>query len=59
MKTYLPKDEQILSWDPENMDKYWEQCQIFDYYPNLDSESCEKISQHEFKKMVTRRGLVP
>ncbi|TQV81516.1 hypothetical protein [Aliikangiella coralliicola] len=59
MKTYLPKDEKIMSWDPENMDKYWEQCQTFDCFPDIDCHSREKISQQEFKQMVTRRYLIP
>jgi len=54
MKIYQPKDERVLSWDPENMDKYWSQCQQFDQYPACCNLLCENLksdvnSQLEFK----------
>ena len=33
LKFYIPKDESFLSWDPENMDKYWSQCKQYDSHP--------------------------
>jgi hypothetical protein len=50
-KAYIPKDAQLLSWDPENMERYWQQCQQFDQY-NLDltdsSGQADKMSQDAF-----------
>ncbi|WP_196140518.1 hypothetical protein [Aliikangiella sp. G2MR2-5] len=51
MKTYLPKDERIFDWDPENMDKYWKQCEEFDSSVLVETRSSEKLSQESFKQM--------
>lgn len=57
MKSYLPKDELILSWDPENMEKYWLQCQLFDQYAlsnktHNDSLNCDLKSQLAFSELL-------
>ena len=33
IKIYIPRDEMLLTWDPENMDKYWSQCKLYDSHP--------------------------
>ncbi len=30
MNAKIPPNSDILSWDPENMDTYWQQCRQFD-----------------------------
>jgi len=32
-EVYIPRDDMLLSWDPENMDKYWSQCEQYDRSP--------------------------
>jgi len=48
MKAYWPKDENVMSWDPENMEKYWAMCQQYDRYPGLDSNQIDKQSSKGF-----------
>ncbi|WP_185964418.1 hypothetical protein [Aliikangiella marina] len=52
MQGYWPKDENIMSWDPENMDKYWAMCQKYDKYPKLEPRQIETASREAFKAGV-------
>jgi len=59
MNTLIPKDTEIMSWDPENMDSYWSQCRQVDSRP-FDTKSliggygnqCD--SQAAFNQMLHR-----
>jgi len=58
-KVYIPKDHRLFSWDPENMKKYWEQCNQYDRYPlsdNLfgDNLSMENKSQDGFRHFLMK-----
>ena len=60
MKIYLAKDQEIFSWDPENMDKYWQQCQLFDAYPLghfIDCTIDEQRSRQAFDQFVAPKGI--
>ncbi|WP_444998054.1 hypothetical protein [Aliikangiella sp. IMCC44359] len=48
-----PKDENIMSWDPENMEKYWELCRQYDQYPQLELSFEDSVSQQEFNYTYT------
>jgi hypothetical protein len=48
MQTLWPKNDNILNWDPENMDKYWELCSSFDQYPQMDVSASEPESVKGF-----------
>ncbi|MET1256015.1 hypothetical protein [Aliikangiella maris] len=43
-----PKDDNILSWDPENMEAYWKLCEQYDQYPQLIEFFEATSSQQEF-----------
>lgn len=43
---YIPKNEEVLSWDPENMERYWQQCHQFDSLPLLEEGESDALSQH-------------
>ena len=32
-KIYIPRDEMLFTWDPEDMDEYWSQCKQYDSHP--------------------------
>ena len=59
MNALIPKDAEIMSWDPENMDSYWSQCKQVDTRP-FDTKSfiggygnqCD--SQAAFHQMTSR-----
>lgn len=55
MQTYWPKDDEIFSWDPENMDKYWELCRKFDQASTSDLSTADETSQTEFQKMFVTK----
>ena len=48
MQTLWPRNDNILNWDPENMDKYWELCARYDQYPHLDQSSGDVESASGF-----------
>lgn len=55
MKSHWPKNENIMSWDPEHMEQYWLLCSQHDQYPQLDliesdSESQQYFDCSDFKK---------
>jgi len=57
MNYITPKNTDILSWDPEDMDSYWHQCRAFDNRPYdtrcLLGSSCNQAeSQRAFSKML-------
>ncbi len=33
MNARSPRDSEIMSWDPENMETYWRQCRLYDSRP--------------------------
>jgi hypothetical protein len=59
VKVYIPRDETLFSWDPENMDKYWSQCKEYDSHPlaglfinetaAIESRSVQLFSQFKTK----------
>lgn len=51
MQQHWPKDEQVFSWDPENMDRYWELCEKYDAFPVLESDVSELESQRQYAQM--------
>lgn len=57
MRGFWPKDETIMSWDPENMDKYWAMCQQYDRYPAIDASQIDSESRKGFKSV--KRNLKP
>lgn len=48
---YLPIDDNIFNWDPENMEKYWLLCRRFDQYQLLEHESVDRESQRGFQQV--------
>ena len=59
MASLRPKDTDIMSWDPENMEAYWAHCARFDKRPNetqrlLGRGSEQKDSETAFNAMFTR-----
>ena len=54
MRAYWPKDENVMSWDPENMDKYWAMCQQYDRYPGLDAREVDRESSRGFSRVVKK-----
>lgn len=52
MKLFIPKDDRVFEWDPENMDTYWRQCKQFDEFPKLNGAKAEKLSNKAFAKML-------
>ncbi|MCW8876809.1 MAG: hypothetical protein OQK51_07105 [Kangiellaceae bacterium] len=52
MRLFIPKDDQVFDWDPENMDTYWRQCKKFDRFPKLSEAKADKLSHKEFTKML-------
>lgn len=51
MQQHWPKDEQIFSWDPENMDKYWELCEKYDTFPAFENKDFDVESQQHYRQM--------
>ncbi len=54
MVSRIPKDSEIMSWDPENMESYWQQCRRFDTRPILSIRHSQEISQAAFSEMLKR-----
>jgi len=52
MKSYIPKDHRVLSWDPENMDTYWRQCKKFDLVTEQSSLKRDELSQKGFRQLA-------
>ena len=52
MKLFIPKDDRVFEWDPENMDTYWQQCKKFDRFPKLNATKADKLSRNGFAKML-------
>ena len=50
MQNHWPKNENIMNWDPENMDKYWELCSLFDQYPQVELDDIDSESAKEFAR---------
>ncbi len=54
MTIQIPRDSEIMSWDPENMDTYWRQCRKFDTRSMISLRQGPLISQAAFTQMLTR-----
>lgn len=54
MTVQIPRDSEIMNWDPENMDTYWQQCRKFDTRPMISIRHSQEISQAAFAQMLTR-----
>jgi len=59
MTIQLPKDTDILSWDPEDMDTYWRQCRSYDSRPHdtrsiMGNSLNQADSQNAFRLMLKR-----
>ncbi len=52
MQAEWPKDENILSWDPENMECYWKLCRQYDQYPHIDLEQIDSQSYREYNQAL-------
>jgi|GEM_PF-2260970 len=50
MRSEWPKNENIMNWDPENMDKYWELCSRYDQYPQLECSEIDSESGKNFAR---------
>lgn len=57
MKTNWPKNENIMSWDPEHMELYWLLCSQHDQYPQLDLAESDVESQRYFDCLETKNDL--
>ncbi len=55
MRQYFPRNEQLLSWDPENMERYWELCESYDKPVELDLQSSEVSSQKAFSRLFCQQ----
>ncbi|MGX5202492.1 hypothetical protein [Aliikangiella sp. IMCC44632] len=53
MQKQWPKDENILSWDPEHMENYWELCRQYDQYPQISINEKESLSQASFSSTAS------
>lgn len=53
-----PFNSEIMSWDPENMETYWQQCRRYDSRPfdtlSISSHSTTHIYQNDFLKTLER-----
>ena len=56
MTTKKTGDSEIMSWDPENMDKYWRQCRHYDTSPLITIRQSQLASQNAFSSKLTRLG---
>ena len=54
MAIQIPRDSEIMSWDPENMDTYWQQCRRFDTRSMISIRHSQQISQAAFNQMLNR-----
>jgi len=54
MATRIPRDSEIMNWDPENMETYWQQCRCFDTRPILSIRQSQQISQAAFSDLLKR-----
>lgn len=54
MVVRISKDSEIMSWDPENMDTYWQQSRKYDSRPILSLRQSQAISLAAFTQMLTR-----
>ena len=54
MAIQIPRDSEIMSWDPENMDTYWQQCRRFDTSPMISIRHSQQLSQAAFNQMLVR-----
>jgi hypothetical protein len=54
MATQIPRDSEIMSWDPENMETYWQQCRNFDTRPIMSIRQSQDVSQAAFSNMLKR-----
>ncbi len=52
--TPKPINSEIMSWDPENMDAYWQQCRYFDTRSISARKSSQAQSQKAFNDMLKR-----
>ena len=57
MAIQIPRDSEIMSWDPENMDTYWQQCRRFDTRPMISIRHSQQLSQAAFSEMLTRFAI--
>jgi len=54
MSIQIPGDSEIMSWDPENMESYWQQCRQFDTRPIMSIRQSQATSEAAFSQMLTR-----
>ncbi len=50
----VPRDSEIMSWDPENMEAYWLQCRKYDTRSIMSVRQSQEASQAAFNKMLKR-----
>jgi len=57
MSIQTPRDSEIMSWDPENMETYWQQCRSYDTRAIMSGRGNQALSQSAFNKMLKRIAL--
>ncbi len=48
MKAYIPNDHRVLSWDPENMEQYWQLCKKYDFVADKNAMQTDLMSQKAY-----------
>ena len=54
MTIQIPRDSEIMNWDPENMETYWQQCRNYDTRSLMARQTSQSLSQSAFTKMLKR-----
>jgi len=54
MSIQTPRDSDIMSWDPENMETYWQQCRNYDTRSIMSCRANQSLSQSAFNKMLKK-----
>ena len=54
MTMKVPRDSEIMSWDPEEMETYWQQCRSYDTRSIMSGRGKQVLSQSAFSKMLKR-----
>ncbi len=52
MKIIIPRDHKVFGWDPENMEKYWQQCRKYDLVGEQRCRKLDEMSQEGFRQLT-------
>ena len=58
MAKQWPVNENYLSWDPENMQRYWELAAAYDQYPQRQLETSDALSATGFNSMAANTNTI-